>query len=548
VTWKVAVSEAYAIRAALVSVEGAVSPSFKVATSNEYTEPAVASAGGRSLIVWNDGDAGSYDGYGPLRAVRVSATGEVLDAEPIALPGDQAAIPSAAATGSQYFVTWFEQDGSGHGARVSIDGEVLDPGSIVVPVPPGLDPVPSAASDGSAFAAFWDLNALTSSSIRASRVGPDGGMVDGTGIELAFQPNEQFQPAIGFSGSEYMVAWLDSRPSREGGRPLYVGRLSKDGQILDGGGIKVSSNADAYVPASGPAVAWGGSSYLVTWSQRGERFTPLQSGVRISAGGAILDATPMQFGSAEYGDAAAGAGGWLVVWAETHVLRAEFVSSSGERGGPFVIQDGRYLEPSVAWNGSEFLVAWTDEDYQRAVRAVRVSPSGVVLDSTPIVLESGNRDMPFPDVAGGDGNFLVAWGDFRDSRGAALARIVNGDGTLLGNGPIELTAHIKDLKARVTAAWDGSAFVVAHVLCLWSGDSPQSGYCVSPGGDVLASRVAADGAIQGTAVVSETPWREMAPSAAGGPAGAVAIAYQRYAIEQPYKRVDRIFVRFLTAF
>src|SRR5215204_2031426 len=70
---------------------------------------------------------------------------------------------------------------------------------------------------------------------------------------------------------------------------------------------------------------------------------------------------------------------------------------------PIVVSQGPYNQsfPQVAWNGQNWLVVWyqekADDYYSYEIRGVRVSPAGVVLDSTPFLIGTpGNNLGSFP--------------------------------------------------------------------------------------------------------------------------------------------------------
>jgi hypothetical protein len=156
---------------------------------------------------------------------------------------------------------------------------------------------------------------------------------------------------------------------------------------------------------------------------------------------------------------ATGGGQTLVVWSD---YRAQNVGnatneSAGDIFGlrlgadgqpidahPFAIDAGfgeqRY--PVVAWNGENWLVAYRSQDpvgqyFEDRIRAVRVSPAGVVLDPTPLLIASS--DLPFR-LAGRAGQWLISYSLYHDDGyGTFIAgRRLGGDGTFLDATPLTL--------------------------------------------------------------------------------------------------------------
>lgn len=173
----------------------------------------------------------------------------------------------------------------------------------------------------------------------------------------------------------------------------------------------------------GPAVnsqqdhsaARGGDQFLIAWSDYRARSvggSAVQSdgdifGIRIDASGAPIDSVP-----------------FLIA-------------------GGMGVQD----KPMVAWNGENWLVAYTSQDpvagyFENRLRAVRVSPAGQVLDATP---------LSFPDaqfgtstiglqIAGQSGQWLVTRCVYHgDGYGTFLAgQRLNSAGQLLDPSPLML--------------------------------------------------------------------------------------------------------------
>ncbi len=118
-------------------------------------------------------------------------------------------------------------------------------------------------------------------------------------------------------------------------------------------------------PAAGdqtaPAIAQGGNTLLAVWSDSARQLFPAATkvetsrdiyGVRLDANGNLLDAVPIAITAAR------------------------------------ATQDN----PKVVWNGTNWLVVFESYDlggtgyyYQKSLAAVRVAPSGQVLDAKPIL-------------------------------------------------------------------------------------------------------------------------------------------------------------------
>src|SRR5687768_13388658 len=169
--------------------------------------------------------------------------------------------------------------------------------------------------------------------------------------------NNQSGVQIAASGSGYLVVWEDSRTNHlnilgnqscQGGNPcgqslkdIYAARLDANGQLIDTNPIVVSQ---ATWDQSLPQVAWNGQNWLVVWNtQRVANFSYTTDVVaaRISPGGVLLDPQP------------------IVV-----------------DGNPTIDE----LYPSVASDGTNWVVVWFDQGSYFELDAARISPEGTHLD------------------------------------------------------------------------------------------------------------------------------------------------------------------------
>jgi phosphoribosylformylglycinamidine (FGAM) synthase PurS component len=144
--------------------------------------------------------------------------------------------------------------------------------------------------------------------------------------------------------------------------------------------------------------------------------------------------------------------------------------------------------PSVAFDGSNFLVVW--QDYRNAdstpdIYGARVTPSGTVLDPNGFVISQAAGSQRFQDVAFGDSNFLVVWG--AQSGGDAIrgAR-VSPQGVVLDPNGIAISPAT-NAQYRPAVSFDGTNFLV--VWDDWRSGGDVCGVRVSQAGVVLDSAV-----------------------------------------------------------
>lgn len=106
---------------------------------------------------------------------------------------------------------------------------------------------------------------------------------------------------------------------------------------------------------------------------------------------------------------------------------------------PIIVSRSQYcqLSPSVAWNGQYWLVAWSTQtvpnevgNYTGIIEAIRVSPAGEILDSTPIRLGTSFYQYQTLSITSDGTNWVVTWGgsDYGSGNQILAARVTpNGD-------------------------------------------------------------------------------------------------------------------------
>jgi protocatechuate 3,4-dioxygenase beta subunit len=257
------------------------------ALANSTRNAAIASSGTTSLLVWEDGRAGDPDVY----AGRLSLQGRVLDGSgiPIAVTNADETSPAVAWNGSTFLVVW--QD---HGednlaeddllaVRVSAEGEVLDADPIAVSTANHAQRSPSVASDGVDFFVAWEDNRV-SPAIFGARVTSEGEVLDLNGIPISTGPGDKSEPAVAMGGGLYLLLWADGRSGE--GRDVFAARVTLEGVVLDSAGIPVSEAADNQVS---PTVNWNGIVFVSAWADLRSAVESDVYAARIASDGTVLD-------------------------------------------------------------------------------------------------------------------------------------------------------------------------------------------------------------------------------------------------------------------
>lgn len=179
----------------------------------------------------------------------------------------------------------------------------------------------------------------------ASRIGVTGQPLDGNGIDLGIATYHPTSPRVASNGKDWLVVWSDGA--------IYAKRVSHSGVVLDATPILIGSS---YSPET-LAVAWDGRSYVVAYL-RGSFFKGIRVrafATRVSAEGAASPEIALTDEGPFENIAIAGSGdGSLIVWDAANAFNAVLLSRN-DVATPLSLAGLR--RPSIAWNGSTFLVA-----------------------------------------------------------------------------------------------------------------------------------------------------------------------------------------------
>ena len=360
---------------------------------------------------------------------------------------------------------------------------------------------------------------------------------------IARAATAQIAPDGASSGMNTAIVWNED----DG---LYVGRLTLDGQLLDGRGIRVSPPSTTQ-----PRIVFDGANYIIGWREHRPTapYTVILKVARFVPGsGALLDPGGIAITENSYElSLTPGANGTLLAWSEGKNVVATILSRDLSHGpvvtvNPFEMVGGGAI--SAAWNGSEWLLTWLKElpppvpnncdppssclDY--VIHAARLSAELVLLDPTPIVvLDTPSGDGAPIAASNGDG-FLVAWSRYTlyasdySSEYSVFAQRISRYGALLAqtNGVRLSAGQVKSI------AWDGLQYDVVFTATHYG--LPTALY---------VTHTAAQGAIKSLtpqAVVSVSSNPDVSLIVTG--TGSIAIAYTRVGAEPEYGDAERVFV------
>ncbi|WP_395818481.1 Ig-like domain-containing protein [Archangium minus] len=343
-----------------------------------------------------------------------------------------------------------------------LDAPVFTPGA-------GEPNYPSVASDGTGYLVVWEERQESNyTKIFGIRVSQDGTVPDSRRIPIAtLEATYQEAPAVTFDGTNYFVAWSESTG---GGNTIHGARVSSSGTVLDSPSLLIAKPTFSGYRLENPRVIAANGRVLVVWYQH-YMYQPsaLFEGRFVSREG-VVDTTRVDVSSESLQDSlslATDGQNVLAVWRQSvsgnsSTIHARLIPPTGTTGGsPRLI--GRsalpYSSPTVAFNGTHYLVAWMDDSNTTApgsdISGTRVSTTGAVLDSPSrtLVLGSGSFYPDNPRLASVGSQLLLAWNDNRPGTKSAYATRLDASANALdGKGFALTTATNSDWPLVVTSS------------------------------------------------------------------------------------------------
>ena len=288
------------------------------------------------------------------------------------------------------------------------------------------------AANDTGFYATWaqqlpDFN----SAIYGSRIDLNGVLLDGTGDNIS--SNTQMgvsQPVLGWDGINWRVIWSINFD-------VFVARVSAAGQVLDPGGVFVPS-----LTLSATAVTNNGGLQMVRSQFANNEYDVFTT--NISAANVAGPDVPLSLGmpAQTRADTAVGSNGYMIVYhsafANSLRLMAQPLDANGSplTTEPILLDTGDWSTgpgtPSVAWNGSNYLVAWGSNG---TIYAQRLQQDGTLIDAAPISVMGGFGPT---DVAAIGDTYLVAGRQFGTTTqiiNAFAARVDGVSGAVLDATP-----------------------------------------------------------------------------------------------------------------
>lgn len=298
-------------------------------------------------------------------------------------------------------------------------------------------------------------------------------------------PQGQYHSSIASDGTNYLVVWQDERGTSE--YDIYGARVSHEGIILDPAGIVISTNPEIN---GHPSVAFDGTNYLVVWDYNYQIYGFNIFCARVNQDGVLLDTGAINLYSmhhCQYPSVAFDSTNYLVVWETGYGVRGHRVRQDGTIMEPYSIvisslgpNDWHYA-PKIAFDGTNYLVVWRNN--AQDIYGARVSPEGIVIDTSAFAISVAAGDQRNPAVAFDGTNYAVVWSYNRSDSYDIYGARVNPSGIVIDTAGISISAASNDQE------YPSVAFNGANYLVVWEDDRNDTsdiyGTLMTPGGIIL---------------------------------------------------------------
>ena len=464
--------------------------SLRFESPGDQLNPAIAEGSNGFLSVWSDertdplksavANQTTFDIYG----VRLDANGAVIGG-PIAIAtsfGSQS-LPKVAWNGQSWLVAWEDQTPTNtfyhtvvRGARVAPDGSLLDTQPFLIADLGQFDN--ARLNDLTSNGSDWLVVSQSDNGggVIGFRIATNGVLMNPGGTVLA--PDTfflYFRITLASAGGEYLLAYKAASQFKA---QRFSANLAPIGSAFNLPGLST--------------VGSSGSQYFLAWGSGSGAFL----GSRLTTGGVLLDPAGLQLAASGQvvspGSQRVVWDGlrWWVTWRRTSQgIVAVRVSPSG------VILDPTVLEPfpSIAANlrlhdvapntgsgGVQFV--WED------LRAGGTAPFGVyaapvsdaLVPGAEVALSTASPSQIFPDLAAGNDGYMMAFRSDSAAGSRILIQPLDGFGNPIGTEPIEVVPGPALALGIPDVAWNGSLYLV-----VWSSNNVILGQRFAPDGSFI---------------------------------------------------------------
>ncbi len=438
---------------------------FAISTATGHqSEPQVAFDGTNFLVVWNDARAASS-----VYGTRIKTDGTLLDPSGVALAAGTGSISKFVSDigfdGTNYLLA-LNQSTDVYAVRVAKDLTVLDPSGFVVSSATNYQQNAAIAFDGTNYLLAFQDNRDTTGKLRGARVSPAGVVLDPASFIISTAPGRSFYPDVASSSSGFLVTWMDEAYVSPYDDNIYAARVSSAGVLLDTTAIPIATGTTSR--QTDPTISFNGTDYVIAWTESAPAPFSIHA-TRVSTSGTIVDSTPTRLSTSTRNQttptSAFDGTQVFVVWNGIEGVRLSGMTVLDTAPVKIALTTNEETAPAIAFDGTRALAVWVDSrsSPQYQIYAARLTTTGTMLDPSGIRVDTVDR-FEQPSVATNGTRFLVAYAKAPttgSNRAIYAVRINSSDGSVLDSTPLALTPGAVDEKRSTAAASDGTDFFVA---------------------------------------------------------------------------------------
>jgi hypothetical protein len=325
---------------------------------------------------------------------------------------------------------------------------------------------PSIAFDGLNYLVVWsDARDGKDYDVWGARLDSSGAILDRTSFPIAKSPGIQSRPVVTFDGTRYLVVWEDFKFMNGVESDLDAALVTVDAEVTRIGRIATSSASEIL-----PSIASNGVTTFATWTAGNQLQGALFDGTTF---GVPFEITPADVPHRDSAIAAIPSGDYLVAFTAISPttaddIRGQRVTSSGALAGSIIDISTSMVptrNPSVAFDGENFVVVFSNYYTGVDIYGTRVTPSGDILDThregeNVVGGTLINEDINYqetPSISCRNSDCLVAWQDKRNLAATSFDVYAQRLGpALTPDGPVIAvsTAPLSQLQPRVLGAGD----------------------------------------------------------------------------------------------
>ncbi len=435
--------------------------------------PSVSCSPSECVLLFSTYDTSSNKPQGVL-LYRTDPAGALLSPDPIVF-GQPQVGDSIAFDGSNFVVVGHEDFGMGNIVtwRVAPDGTLVDATPTVVVSGAGDPPLEDGiACIGSTCLVAYEQTPSFTNWQFSYQLLQSGALVGSAAVALTDTngSNDHRRTDLASNGSSYLLTAIPFNNLNDCATQI----VSSTGQL-------VGAHASIPMPLNTATAIVGAPSplgYQLAWGQGpNDGLSGTGDGLfamHVAPSGSLVESTPtpLLFGHnrEQRPSIAFDGANYLVVWADD---RTGYSNVWGARVGPagapidatpFAVSPvaAAQTEPSVAFDGTNFVIAWRDERGGAVgdIYAARVSPAGQVIDAQAIPIDTGAEDS-HPFVAPRPNGSIIIWADVAFGLSRENGALLDTNGVT--QPPVQLfSATVIDEEFQASVAWAGGAYVLAY--------------------------------------------------------------------------------------